>query len=283
MKNATKANPALNDNQSGLAVSYPAATFDDKLAREVDTATEFETTAPTLANAVKTANLSDTARLQAEQTVREAGKAHLAHCCMIGACVQQVYHLASVSGLGIKPLFKNYFKKDARAVKLAHGACFNFTYESGNKYRKLFLGIRERMLANGGMTEQAFERLISEHIQAMVTGQDLGPQEIFGDFLSGDSLRQEMLALFPPAPPTPGEMIQAENNNATPATSWEAQRQQHKQDFAGYLACIDTYITRACSYTTKEDREAQAQALEMAARRLRAAETQPNLPKLEND
>ena len=106
MKKATKANPALNDNQSGLAVSYPAATFDDKLAREVDTATEFETTAPTLANAVKTANLSDTARLQAEQTVREAGKAHLAHCCMIGACVQQVYHLASVSGLGIKPLLK---------------------------------------------------------------------------------------------------------------------------------------------------------------------------------
>lgn len=271
-------NPAT---QSGLAPSYPAPTFDDKLAAEVELATDMDTTAPTIANAVKTANLSDAARIQAEQTVREAGKAHLAHCCMIGACVQQVYQLAAVSGLGIKPLFKNFYKKDARAVKLAHGACFDFTYESGNKYRKLFLGIRERMLS-GGMSEQAFERLISEHIQAMVTGQDFGPQEIFGDYLSGDSLRQEMLALFPPAPPTPGELIQAENNAATPPVSWEAQRQHHKLAFQGYLACIDTYIARACAYTTKTDREEQAQALELAARRLRQAKTQKNLPALEN-
>ena len=236
-----------------------------------------------LMHLVQLANTANTSRAAAEEELVRAGRAHLAYSCLVGACVQQVYQLASANGVSIKTLFKNYYKEGTKAVKLAGGCSFSFTYEHGNKCRKVFEGVRSRMLQDGGYTPERLERVISEHVQALIAGAygDVDSLRLFGPFLTADSMRQELLNLFPPAPPTAGEKVSEEVANGQPLfTGWEAQRAHHKTEFLGFLSCIDTYIDNVCMYTTDADREEQAQRLEQAARRLRAAHTQPDLPGL---
>ena len=236
-----------------------------------------------LARLVTLANTANQSRTNAEAALVKAGRAHLAFSCLVGACVEAVYQQACKNGVSIKPLFRNYYKEKSRAAKLAGGCVFEFTYEHGNKCRKTYNGIRARMLSDGGYTPESLERVIAEHIDALIAGAygEDDSLQLFGPFLSTDSLRQEMLSLFPQPAPTAGETVSAEVANGQPQfVGWDAQREHHKTEFLGYLTCIDTYINNMCMFTTKEDREEQAQRLELAARRLRAAKTQPNLPGL---
>jgi len=239
--------------------------------------------APPLGLLVELANRADARRDAAERELVRAGRAHLAYSCLTGACVQQAYALAAAQGANIKPLFANCYKKESRAARLAGGAAFAFSYEHGNRCRKTYAGIRERMLAGGGYSSpEQLDRIISEHVQALVAGAygENDSLALFGPYLSAESMRQELLGLFPAPPPQPGEIIRAETAKALPAATadWEAQRATKKTEFLGYLSCIDAYVERACMYTTDADREAQARRLEQAARRLRAARTQYDLP-----
>lgn len=214
----------------------------------------------------------------------QAGRALVAFSCIVGAAVEHAYQLAAKNRLNIKPLFKNYWNADTKAARLSGGAAFNFTYEHGNKCRKLFNGVYDKMIASGQYTPEGLNRIIGEHVAALMSGGVDSQQTLalFDPFLQTDNLRQELLALFPQPAPTVGEQVAAavEQTPALPLLSWEAQREQHKTDFLGYLTCIDTYIEQACSYTTAEDREEQARKLEAAAQKLRAAHTQPDLPGL---
>lgn len=275
-------NAITNETASGLATSYAEPTFATPMPIELPTAMPVNAAAP-LMHLVQLANTANTSRAAAEEELKRAGRAHLAYSCLVGACVQQVYQLASANGVSIKTLFKNYYKEGTKAVKLAGGCSFSFTYEHGNKCRKVFDGVRARMLQEGGYTPERLERIIAEHVQALMVGAfgEVDSLRLFGPYLTADSMRQELLNLFPPTPPTVGEKVSAEVSNGQPLfVGWEAQRAQHKTEFLGFLSCIDTYIDRVCMYTTDADREEQAQRLEQAARRLRAAKTQPDLPDL---
>ena len=271
-----------NANNISLADAYAAPTFAPTMSLAAPACAPGDAAAP-LMQLVQLANNANSSRAAAEEALVRAGRAHLAYSCLVGACVQQVYQLAAAKGVGIKTLFKNYYKAGTKAVKLAGGCSFNFTYEHGNKCRKVFEGVRTHMIQGGGYTPERLERVIAEHVQALMAGA-FGEDDslrLFGPFLTADSMRQELLNLFPPAPPTAGEKVSAEVDNGQPLfVGWEAQRAHHKTEFLGYLSCIDTYIDRVCMYTTDADREEQAQRLEQAARRLRAAKTQPDLPDL---
>ena len=290
-------NAITNETAGGLATSYAEPTFATPMPiglptampaclgvaiEQCETQSRMNAAAP-LMHLVQLANTANTSRAAAEEELVRAGRAHLAYSCLVGACVQQVYQLASANGVSIKTLFKNYYKEGTKAVKLAGGCSFSFTYEHGNKCRKVFEGVRARMLQDGGYTPERLERVIAEHVQALIAGAygDVDSLRLFGPFLTADSMRQELLNLFPPAPPTAGEKVSEEVANGQPLfTGWEAQRAHHKTEFLGFLSCIDTYIDNVCMYTTDADREEQAQRLEQAARRLRAAHTQPDLPGL---
>ncbi len=290
-------NAITNETAGGLATSYAEPTFATPMpiglptampaclgvaSEQCETQSRMNAAAP-LMHLVQLANTANTSRAAAEEELVRAGRAHLAYSCLVGACVQQVYQLASANGVSIKTLFKNYYKEGTKAVKLAGGCSFSFTYEHGNKCRKVYEGVRARMLQDGGYTPERLERVIGEHVQALIAGAygDVDSLRLFGPFLTADSMRQELLNLFPPTPPTAGEKVSEEVANGQPLfTGWEAQRAHHKTEFLGFLSCIDTYIDQACMYTTDADREEQAQRLEQAARRLRAAHTQPDLPGL---
>ena len=103
-------NAITNETAGGLATSYAEPTFATPMPIGLPTAMPVNAAAP-LMHLVQLANTANTSRAAAEEELVRAGRAHLAYSCLVGACVQQVYQLASANGVSIKTLFKNYYKE----------------------------------------------------------------------------------------------------------------------------------------------------------------------------
>lgn len=230
----------------------------------------------TLANWITCANEADARRGKAAEILRAAGRVHLAWCCIMGACVQHVYTLAAAEGEGIKTLFKDGYDRRSKMARAAGGACFNFCYAQGNKYRQLYLGIHARMIAEGGMSPELLQATINDHVRAFMAGVwgDSESLAFFGPFLSADSLRAELATLFPREPKklqTAAEAV--ENSLAGLPTSYDNRRAKMATEWSGYLETMDTFIEAYIPLSTPSEREAKAAAFDNMARRLREANT----------
>lgn len=190
----------------------------------------------------------------------------------MGACVQHVYTLAAEEGEGIKTLFKDGYDRRSKMARAAGGACFNFCYAQGNKYRQLYLGIHARMIAEGGMSPELLQATMHDHVRAFMAGAwgDRDSLEFFGPYLSTDSLRAELAELFPREPKkqqTPEEAMEAQMD-AIPA-SFQARRAKLEKEWSGYMYTMDIYLDRFIKVSTVSEREAKARHFEGMARRLR--------------
>lgn len=273
--------PTDNLTAAGLPANYDKPATFGGIVPAAPAALTAEDDPHGLAALITVANRAAAGQQQAENAIRNAGRAHLAFSCLIGACVTQTIKTAAAARCSIKPLFANYADKGSKAARLSKGAVFAFSYEHGLKCRKVFEDVAARMLANG-CTEEQLDRAVSLHMGAMLNGEDVAQRslQLFGNYLQADNMRQALLALFPQPAPELGERVAAAVKGSTsmPLKSWEDYRADYCMKFTGYLDCIGVYVDEMCKYTTKEDRERQAEALETAARRLRAAATQYDLP-----
>ena len=110
-------NAITNETAGGLATSYAEPTFATPTCHGVASEPQGETrswmpiglptampvnAAAPLMHLVQLANTANTSRAAAEEELVRAGRAHLAYSCLVGACVQQVYQLASANGVSIK-------------------------------------------------------------------------------------------------------------------------------------------------------------------------------------
>lgn len=240
-----------------------------------------------LAAAVQQANLLHGEMRRQEETARQAAKRHLFATLSLGCVLQRLAQLCTASGIAVKALypdFKGAGHTRAAALKLTGGLSIGFTYATGNKYTKLYKEMARRMEL--GMTPEQAKRVLADHAACLMSGAYDDPaaaiEGLWGPYVTAESVRQAYLELAPCRPAmTVGEALDA----ATPQpeagfASWEAQRARLCQQFGGFYSSLDTYIERMSMYTTSADREAQADQLEKAARRLRAMKTQQDLPGL---
>lgn len=228
-----------------------------------------------LADWIRCANEADTRRAKAAELLVTAGRLHLAWCCIMGACVQQVYNAAAVEGINMKSLFADGGDRRSKAMKLSGGAAFAFTYAAGSKYLRLYQGIRQRMEAEGGMSPELLRQSISTHVQAFLAGAwgDRDSLEFFGPYLSTDSLRAELAELFPREPKKPQtveESMEAQLE-AIPA-SFQDSRAKLEKEWSGYMDTMNIYLDRFIKVSTVSEREAKARHFEDMARRLRAVD-----------
>lgn len=241
-----------------------------------------------LAAAVRQANALHGGMLRLEATAREAARRHLFATLSLGCVLHGLARLCAGAGVAAKALFAGYKGaegKRAAALELAGGAGVGFSYATGNRYMKLYKEMARRMEA--GMTHEQAERLLADHAACLMHGAYEDPEAalegMWGPYVTAESVRQAYLELAPRRPAmTIGEAMGAAAGAAAGAgfASWEEQRARLCQQFGGFYASLDTYIERMSMYTTPADREAQAEQLEAAARRLRAMKTQLGLPGL---
>ena len=271
-----------NQDNTGLPVQYESApTFMPACISQVNEPSavaaivaEERADLSTLANWITCANEADVRRGHAAEILRAAGRVHLAWCCIMGACVQHVYTIAAADGESIKSLFKDCHDRRSKIARAAGGACFNFTYASGNKYRQLYLGIHARMIAEGGMSPELLQQSINDHVRAFMAGVwgDSESLAFFGPFLSADSLRAELATLFPREPKKPQTAAEAvEESLAGLPASYDNRRAKMATEWSGYLETMDTFIEAYIPLSTPSEREAKAAAFDNMARRLREA------------
>lgn len=228
----------------------------------------------TLGNWIACANEADARRGKAAEILRAAGRVHLAWCCIMGACVQHVYTLAAAEDEGIKTLFKDGYDRRSKMARAAGGACFNFCYAQGNKYRQLYLGIHARMIAEGGMSPELLQATINDHVRAFMAGAwgDRESLAFFGPYLSADNLRAELAALFPREPKKVQTAAEAvEDSLAGIPASFNNRRAKMATEWSGYLETMYTFIEAYIPLSTPSEREAKAAAFDNMARRLREA------------
>lgn len=213
---------------------------------------------------------------------RRAARAHLVLTLSLGCLLENIRQYCKRAGVNYTSLFSDAkpgkVRDDARAA--AGGCGFNFTYRTSRNYVNAFLHVHAKMLEDG-MSEATLGRMMTAHAARLAEGalEAADAETLWGPYVSAGNLRQAYLELAPEKPaPTLGERL--DEAEATPATmaTWEDQRSRLCSEFGGWFATLDDYIATMSRYTNKADRIAQAEQLEDAARRLRAMETQPELP-----
>ena len=247
---------------------------------EVVDDTELADTA--LANAVSAANNLAANLDKLANCVLENTRQHLLQSISLGYLLDNLQQECGRKRVNFTALFSNSKDDDKRKRALAAvgGQGFSFTYQSANKKLQLFRGVRERMVQAGGMTEQEVQRMISDHAAQLAFGEDIGA--LWAPYLTSTSLRQAYLELAPAKPqPTLGSTLDNAAQKPAAFASWEEQRASLCSKFGGLFATLDTYISDMSRYVKPEDRLAQADQLEEAAKKLRAMKTQPDLPAIE--
>lgn len=218
-----------------------------------------------------------------EMRAANAGNALIAHSCVVGAAVQAAYEYAAKHGFPVKALFADFSGSSRKVTQHSGGKRFSFTYAHGNSCRKLYLGIYARMVDAGQQDKDTLDRIIADHVAAIVAGaaNSVGFAQLFVPYIEAQTMRQQLLLLYPQPAPTAAEVVQpaaaAADLAETPAEKLTRLRAEKLEEFNGYLTVLDNYLNSCVMYVPEEDRIAQAEKLEQAARELRTMKPLPGL------
>lgn len=274
-----------NNNETQKAGAAPqddypeTPTFPNRLTITPEVVDDTELADTALADAVSAANNLAANLDKLANCVLENTRQHLLQSISLGYLLDNLQQECGRKRVNFTALFSNSKDDDKRKKALAAvgGQGFSFTYQAANKKVQLFRGVRERMVQAGGMTEQEVQRMISDHAAQLAFGEDIGA--LWAPYLTSTSLRQAYLELAPAKPqPTLGNTLDNAVQQPSPFADWEAQRANLCTRFGGIFSNLDLYITDMSRYTKPEDRIAQAEQLEDAAKKLRSMKTQYDLP-----
>ncbi len=227
---------------------------------------------------------------QQAEAARNAARNHLFGALSLGCLLNRMRAAAASNGVPIAALFSDFNGNAgarAAAQKLTGGVLFNFTSRTARNYVKLYDEHAGRIAA--ASTPEEARRLLSDHAAALVAGAygenaAAEIEQLWLPYVTADNLRQAYLELAPARPAANIAEEAAKVQDEQPQegfTDWEAQRAKLCTDFGGLFANLDTLIGNS-SNMHSQDREAMADKLEAAARRLRATKTQRILPGLES-
>ncbi len=226
---------------------------------------------------------------QQADAARAAARNHLFGALSLGCLLTRMKAAAASNGVPIAALFSDFNGNPgarAAASKLTAGVLFNFTSRTARNYVKLYDEHAGRIAA--ASTPEEASRLLADHAAALVAGaygENAAAEiaQLWLPYVTADNLRQAYLELAPARPAANIAEEAAKVQDEQPKegfADWEAQRAKLCTDFGGLFANLDTLIGSS-SNMHSQDREAMADKLEAAARRLRATKTQRNLPGLE--
>lgn len=273
------------ENKNTMAAAAPLddyaekPTFPQRLTAQVEVVEDTELADTALADAVSVANsLADNLDKLAN-SVREGARQHLMQSISLGCLLDKLQQECFKKRVNFTALFADA-KDDAKrkaALEAVGGHGLNMTYRTGNNYNKLFKGVYTRMISSGDKSREELDRILQDHAAGLASGEDMGA--LWAPYVTSSSLRQAYLELAPEQPRlTLGETLDNAAQKPAPFASWEEQRANLCAKFGGIFSNLDTYIAEMSRYTTPEDRLAQAEQLEDAAKKLRATKTQPDLP-----